>query len=619
VKRLIPVLGLVLLLVPLVLGFSRSRTLRIFPGPADPGDSVELPARFRVGEPAFFRWLGRGGLDLPWRLSGPGVLTLSYQIATPAVATVLVDGRPAGMLQLLPGSSEAKLVLPESGLLRLRFRERGSESENVSESEAQSEDRRRASFFRIEIDSSALTPTWRARVAATALPLLVAALLSLAGLPFRWSLLLALVVSVAESSFVASDPYASLRLVERLLGPVAAVGAVAALGLRRTKWSPWVFAAFLSGLLLRLAIVLHPFAYHYDHQAHAAMVRALLDRGVVSFWEQEESLQLELNVGEMRVSGEKRAFPYPTFFYIASAFLARLVGSVDYAVMLFASVVSSLEVLLVASLAGVLCERAHERAPIFAAWASALYPASYGVLTLVLYPTMVAHVAETGALTLWARLGEADSRAKRTVVVAATAAACSIHAGTFFNFAVFAPLLALSTRKTRPLFLGALALGISFVVSYRGYLSLIPVILKAPGEEAFSSYPFQLEPPQQLAFMGGLVWPLLGLAGLFLLRKSSHRRFLLAWLASFVVLRGLRVALGAPGAHLKELQWVAPLVAIGIGRLLEELSKRRRFLALAVAAGLAAVACRWVLVHERWILPTLRSEVNEPREGKMIP
>jgi hypothetical protein len=597
--RLSRALGLVVLLVPLAVGFSRSESLRVFPGPADPADSVELPARFRVGEPSFFRWLGRGGLDLPWRLRGPGVLILSYQIATPAVVTVLVHDKTAGMLQLLPGSSEATLVLADPGILRLRFRE----------SESESEDRRRASFFRIQIDSSALSPTWRGAAAAAALPLLVAGLLLLARLPWRWSLGLALGVSLSEAYFLSAEPYASLRLVERLLGPVAIVGSFAAILLRRTRWSPWVYAAFLVGLLLRLSILLHPFVYHYDHQAHAGMVRSVLDRGITAFWREQESLQLELNVGEIRVAGEKRAFPYPSFFYIASAGLSRLVGSVDYAVMLLASVGAALEVLLVAWLAGVFVER--ERARAFTAWASALYPASYGVLTLVLYPTMLAHVAEVGALGLWARLGGVEARARRAWIlgaIGATAIASSIHAGTFINFAVFFPFLVLFTKKVRPWILGGVALGISFLVSYRGYLSLVPVIFRAPAEKAFSSYPFQLEPPQQFAFMGGLLWPILGLAGLVLLRRSEKRAFVLAWLASFLALRVLRVALGPPGAHLKELQWVAPLVAIGIGLLLDAIAERARWLALALAITLLLSASWWVVAHERWILPVLRPD-----------
>jgi hypothetical protein len=566
---------------------------------------VDLPARFRVGEPTFFRWLGRGGLDLPWRLRSAGALEIDYRIATPSIVKVLLEDRPAGEMLLRPGASPARLVLHGGPRLRLRFLEGESDAEN----------RRRASFFRIRIQSSGLVPTLDGALTAAALPLLLYALLVLSGLSARPAFGLAFSASILEAAFLAADPYVSLRLVERLLLPVALFGGLAATLLRRTRWPAWCPAAFLAGLLLRLSIVLHPFAYHYDHQAHAGMVRAVLDHGIVDFWERQEELQLDLNVGEIEVQGEKRAFPYPSFLYLVSAALARVVGSVDYALMLLSALVASCETILVASLAGAF----EEKARAFSAWAAALYPASFGVLTLVLYPTLVAHVFELGALTLLAFRLPSPSRAWSLALAGSVALAASIHAGSFVNLAAFLPLLALFTRRSEALWIGALGLGFSVLVSYRGLLALTPVLLASPGEAPFSSYPLQLEPPQQFAFMGGYLWPALGIGGLILLARMPRRSFLLAWALSFLALRGLRVLLGPPGAHLKELQWVAPLVALGIGRLFLEIERRRPGLAAAGIAVLFVLSLRWVFVHERWILPVFREELAQrPRDTSSI-
>jgi hypothetical protein len=119
--------------------------------------------------------------------------------------------------------------------------------------------------------------------------------------------------------------------------------------------------------------------------------------------------------------------------------------------------------------------------------------------------------------------GRLDSATRSRVLLAggAIALAGSIHAGAFVDVTVFCFVLALVSKSWRPLWLGAGPLGFSLLLSYRGYLALLPVVLRAPSEEPFSSYWLQLEPPQQFAFMGGYLWPLLGLAGLVLLVRRS--------------------------------------------------------------------------------------------------
>jgi hypothetical protein len=594
-----------LLLLPVALALVSASSLRIYPGPADPAYSVDLAARHRVRGASFFRWLGRGGLDLPWSLRAPGELEIDYQIATPSVVKVTLEDLPVGQMQLLPGVSRARLVLPAGRRLRLRF----------EETEFLPENRRRASFFRIQIQSSRLVPTLGGALPALALPFLLHGLLVLGGLSARHAFALAICAAGIEAALLASDPYVFLRLAERLLLPVALFGGLVAALLRRTRWPAWCYAAFLTGLLLRLSILLHPFAYHYDHQAHAGMVQAVLDRGLLGFWETKQELQLALNVGEMVIAGEKWAFPYPSFFYLVSAALARVLGSVDYALMLFSGLAASLETLLVASLAGMF----EEKARVFAAWASALYPASFGVLTIVLYPTMVAHVFELGALVLLAWRLPNPSRTWSFLLAGSIALAASVHAGAFINLAIFLPLLALVTKSREPLWLGALGLGFSLLLSYRELFALAPVLAASPGQPPFSSHWLQLEPPQQFAFMGGYLWPALGIAGLALLAGSPRRSFLLAWGLSFLALRCLRVLLGPPGAHLKELQWVAPLIALGIGCLVEEIRRLRPAAATAAIALLFVLSFRWVLVHERWIQPVFREESDQrPRDTSSI-
>jgi hypothetical protein len=77
-------------------------------------------------------------------------------------------------------------------------------------------------------------------------------------------------------------------------------------------------------------------------------------------------------------------------------------------------------------------------------------------------------------------------------------------------------------------------------------------------------------------------------------------------------MRALRAGLGPPGAHLKELQFVAPLVALGIGEVSDRLAARARILGPAAVAVLALIAGRWIVYHERWLLPV--ASIEEPRE-----
>ncbi len=580
--------SLAALALSLFFAFGGSAPLRIYPGPADPAYSVELPARYRVGEPSYFRWTGReAGFDLPYRLRTPATLTLHYQLGRPAASmSVWLEGQAVASATLLQGTSKVHWVLPAGHDLRVRFR-----GEPLAE-------RLRASFFLVEIAAPAggLVPSVRAVTAAAVLPLLVLLLLVVTRMPWRWAAALAGSVALAGALLIRADPYGAVRLIERLILPTALVGSLAAVALRPRQ--VWLFAAFLFALLLRLGIVLHPFAYHYDHASHVALVQVALEGGARELWDRKEELQAALNVGEMHLAGRKLAFPYPTFFYLASAALTRLVGSPDYAVMALAAVVAALEVLVVAWLAGLLLSG--ERSPLYAAWAAALYPASYGVLTIALYPSLVAHVGETLAVALLAR-GE---RAPAALAVGSVTLAASLHAAVPFNLAAFALMLAFVSRSARPLAVVGVGLALSFLISYRSALVLLPEIVSALWSRSSEWDRLPLEPPQDFAFMGGYVFLVIGLVGLLLTERPESRKFLLAWALSFLALRGVRFLLGpAGGAHLKELQWVAPLFSLGIGQALDRASAHRSWLGPAALAALALAAVSWIVGHERWLWP----------------
>lgn len=580
--------ALVALALPLLYGFGRATSLRIYPGPADPAYTVDLPARYRVAEPSFFRWTGReAGLDLPYRLAAPATLRLAYTLGRSATPlTLKLGGETVGQVTLVEGSGEVRFVLPAGVPLRLRF---------LGEPQAES---LRVAIWGMHIDGRILpSPALFAR--AVALPVIVFGLLLASRIGFWHAWGLALSIAVVESLFVRVDPYGSARLAERLVVPVFLVGGAAVLVARRGP--AWVFGAFLSGLVLRLGIVLHPFAYHYDHAAHVRFVDFLLENGVFEFWRQKAELQVALNIGELTLAGQKLAFPYPTLFYLVAAPLARVVGSIDLAVMTLAAGASALEVFLVAALAKALLPAG--RRPVIAAWAAALYPAGFGILTIALYPSLVAHVAETAAMALLAR-DFCGRRAPFAISVIAIIVASALHVSALIHLALFALLLAGVAQARRPLLLGGVGLVASLLISYRSALALVPSVASSLGDLSFSRYWLQLEPPQSFSFMGGWVWPAVGLFGLLALRRAPHARFLLAWGLSFLLLRGLRLTLGPAGAHLKELQWVAPLVCLGIAESLERASEwRYRSVAPVTIFVLAVMTLQWTVEHERWLWP----------------
>ena len=608
------------LAVPVVLGFAGTKPLRIYPGPADPAYSVDLPARYRVAEPAFFRWTGRAsGFDLPWTLLRPAMLRVHYTLGRDTTPlTLALDGEEIGRVALVEGEGEVRFVLPAGKRLRLRF---SGEPDSPD-----TEDRLRVSFWGIEIASPAggRLPSLTLFSSALALPWVILAFLVLAGMKWRDAFLLALFVSIAECLLIRGDPYAMTRLFERLLVPTLLVGgaALAVFHLRHLRHlrhvsglrdrSPFLLGAFLVALLLRLGIVLHPSAYHYDHAAHVGLVRFLVEKGLLEFWRQKAELQTALNVGELVLAGQKLAFPYPTLFYVLAAPLARVLGSIDLAVMTLAGVLAALEVFLVAAVARALT--LSDRASLYAAFVAALYPASYGILTIALYPSLAAHVAELAVVLLFARdvVLERPVRLapwppkpwRRGLAVAGIVLASSTHVSALINLALFAVVLAAVSKRKDILVAGGLGVLASLLVSYRSAVSLVGPTLAHLGDQSFSRYWLQLEPPQSFSFMGGFLWPAVGLVGFVFLGRTKAFPFMVAWGLSFLALRILRVALGPAGAHLKELQWVAPLVCLGVAHALDVSAKGRRALVAPAALTLfAAVALLWVSTHEKWLLP----------------
>jgi len=224
-----------------------------------------------------------------------------------------------------------------------------------------------------------------------------------------------------------------------------------------------------------------------------------------------------------------------------------------------------------------------------------------------MWPTIAGHLLDTvaigAALSLARRPGE-----KRPAVIFAllTLAAFLTYISSLFNLTLFIVFLALIERHRARLLLGVLAVTATVTVlglygSFtRAFLFEIVPALAGGGGMATPSHTGGAAPAGLVAALSrvplfyGWGFPALAVAGLLLARRVADgpaRRVLAAWglaFASLVLMRGLG---GGLFRDLKEITFVAPLMAVAAGASLEILARRGRpgrAAVLLVAAGLLA-------------------------------
>jgi hypothetical protein len=163
-----------------------------------------------------------------------------------------------------------------------------------------------------------------------------------------------------------------------------------------------------------------------------------------------------------------------------------------------------------------------------------------------------------------------------------------VYISSLFNLSAFVASFSLMERRlaVRALATWVLAALLTIVVLYSSFTLLFfreiaPSLLSTPAASASGSFLEGLATiTSRIILFYGYGFPALTIAGLALAYRGKDKapfRMLAAYGVAFLLLTGLRALPGGLFKDLKEILFVAPLVAIGSGIALEELGTRGRW------------------------------------------
>ncbi len=607
-------LALVLLLLvgeaALTWAGNRRAPLTFDVGPSTP---AYLAAGFTPSEerpPVTSRWAhNRATIVLPLDVD-PGEAVLTLRCARFISGSVHVQAFAAGQrvasFDVRPGRFRV-LTLPlrlPGGPLRLEFASEGpSELAFVLD------------WLRLE------GAAWRlpARVIAPrALPAIVFGLALLAGFGLPGALLLALLTLGLETAWLVHEPFACVHVLTRLALPALLLGAGVALLARTRPGGRALLLIFLVSFFAKGATVFSPSYFYNDVRNNRRFAEALRDDpGTLA--ERRQAAQERFGVAYPRIiAGQKYAFPYSPVFFLPFGLAGREAVDVEEAMKHVVTACAAAEAVIVFYAAGVVFG-AESLAGAWAALVAALLPVFPSRLVLALWSTLGGHVFDSLALLgalAWAR--RPASRRAFLATAAAVQASYLVYVASLFNMALFTGALGLFVRRLR---LRAWALGagaalltvalLYFDFSLLFVREILPAYARA-SHEAPRPVPTPTAPAtedghdrpvpagqvalgaalQRIPLFYGWLLPPLVVWGFVLVKRTAPpdvRRVLLAWLAGFAALVALRAFGGGLFKDMKEIEFVAPLVALLAGAALGDVARRGRagrVLAVVLAAGL---------------------------------
>jgi len=404
-------------------------------------------------------------------------------------------------------------------------------------------------------------------------------------------------------AFARVDPFGLVHVLPRVTLPALLAATLVGLLLRARPAGRLVTLAFLLSYLLKGALVFHPSYFYNDVRNNRRFVEAIRDDpgGLI---ERARAAQPRIGVAYPRIiGGQKYTFPYSPVFFAPFALL-RDTTSVEeglkQAVVAAAAAETVLVFLLSARVFGA-------GTGALAALLAAFLPIQASRLLLALWSTVGGHVFDVLAL-LWACdwALRPESRRALTLTAGAVTASYLTYVASLFNMALFTGWLGLLVGRLR---WRAWALGVggallTVVVLYFGFTrqfvtEILPAYLRAGS--AGGSPP----PPRSLAFLEALgriplffgwLYPWLAAFGFWLAKRRADAgvyRVLGAYGLVFVVLVLLRGLGGGLFKDMKEIEFVAPLVALLAGAALEELARSVRWGRALVLAALV-----WLVVAD---------------------
>ena len=325
------------------------------------------------------------------------------------------------------------------------------------------------------------------------------------------------------------------------------------------------------------------------------------------------------------MAGRAYAFPYSPLFFVPFTWLGPDSARVEDALRHVGLAAAAAEVAVVFWLGGLAFGPA---AGVAAALVAAFLPPLYSRLLFAMWPTIAGHLVDTLAIGAALCAVRRPGRGPAVAFALLTLAAFLTYISSLFNLSLFILSLVLLERRRAALLLGTLAAAATVTVlglygSFtRAFLFEIVPALAAGGGAATagSTGPAAsglLAALARVPLFYGWGYPALAVAGLALARRvadSAARHVLYAYglaFAALVLLRGLG---GGLFRDLKEITFVAPLVAVAAGASLASLARRGRAERVAVAlvgAGLLAFSAERYLFYFR----TYAAVVMTPSEA----
>jgi hypothetical protein len=405
-------------------------------------------------------------------------------------------------------------------------------------------------------------------------------------------------VAIAQAAWAAADPFAFAHATTRIALPALVLTASVAALARRWERGRWLVVLFLAGYLLKGAALFHPTYFYNDVRNNLRYVLALRE-GAGSLAERNHAAQVQVGVAYPRiVAGRKYAFPYAPVFFLPFTLLPE--EHIVEAIKQVALACAAAEAVVVFAIARLVSGPA---AGVGAALVCILLPPLYSRLLLAMWSTVAGHFLDTLVILATTLMAARPQDVRRWMTQAGgTLAAFLTYISSLFNLTLFTGFAALLCRPLagRLLVSWTAALLVTIGWLYADFAALfvceiLPAALAGGGmaAEGDAGGGGVLAALSRIPIFYGWGYPALAVAGFVLVRRRAPAalfRVLTAYTLTFAALVALRAFAGGLFRDLKEIEFVAPFVAVTAGTALEDVARygaTGRVAAALLAAGLA--------------------------------